>query len=149
MTAPTPNDQMLRYLQAESEFAAHKMEFAPAFLLCFFLGTFGAHRFYLRRTGTAVAMLVVTLVSFPLMFVLIGFASYAAIGIWAFVDLFLVSGIVREENAIRRAHVFARYGIGPAPMAPPLMPGAYGQPIQPSYPPPGDYPALPPGSSAN
>jgi TM2 domain-containing membrane protein YozV len=30
----------------------------PAFLLCFFFGIFGAHRFYAGRTGSAVAMLV-------------------------------------------------------------------------------------------
>jgi TM2 domain-containing membrane protein YozV len=83
MTYASPNDQLLRYAQAEAEFTSQKMEFAPAFLLCFFLGTFGAYRFYLRRTGTAVAMLVVTLVSFSLMVVLVGFPSLAASGHFA------------------------------------------------------------------
>jgi TM2 domain-containing membrane protein YozV len=33
----------------------------PAFLLAFFLGVFGVHRFYVGKTGSAIAMLVLTL----------------------------------------------------------------------------------------
>jgi TM2 domain-containing membrane protein YozV len=137
--SPHSDNNVLQHMHAESEFSAQKLEFTPAFLLCFFLGTFGAHRFYLRRTGTAVTMLVITLVSFPLAFVLVGFAGLFATGIWAFVDLFLVSGIVQYENAVRRGQVFARYGlrapVGPAMIAPPGY-----QPPQPGP------PALPPGT---
>ena len=32
-----------------------------AFLLCFFLGLFGAHRFYLNKNGTAVTMLLLSI----------------------------------------------------------------------------------------
>jgi TM2 domain-containing membrane protein YozV len=145
MTAQPPsNNTVLQHMHAESEYAASKLEFTPALLLCLFLGMFGAHRFYLKRTGTAVTMLVITLVSLPLMFVFVGFATYLGVCVWAFVDLFLVSGIVQQENAIRRAYVFARYGLH-APQAPAMI--AYpGYPAHPGYqqPQPG-YPALPPG----
>jgi TM2 domain-containing membrane protein YozV len=33
----------------------------PAFLLAFFVGAFGVHRFYVGKTGTGIAMLVLTL----------------------------------------------------------------------------------------
>jgi TM2 domain-containing membrane protein YozV len=33
----------------------------PAFLLAFFLGAFGVHRFYVGKTGSGIAMLVLTL----------------------------------------------------------------------------------------
>lgn len=33
----------------------------PAFLLSFFLGVLGAHRFYVGRTGSAIVMLILTL----------------------------------------------------------------------------------------
>ena len=46
-------------------------------LLAFFLGTFGAHRFYLGKIGTAVAMLL----------------TLGGLGIWALVDFsFAVAG---------------------------------------------------------
>jgi TM2 domain-containing membrane protein YozV len=47
-----------------------------AALLAFFLGVFGAHRFYLGRTGSAVLMLVLTCTLFGM----------AITGIWALVD---------------------------------------------------------------
>ena len=65
--------------------------------LCWIVGIFGAHRFYLGRPH-GVTMLVITLVSLPLCLVVIGFAGLLATWIWMIVDLFLVSGWVREHN---------------------------------------------------
>ncbi|MBL8750833.1 MAG: TM2 domain-containing protein [Planctomycetes bacterium] len=52
----------------------------PAFLLAFFFGVFGAHRFYVGRTGSAVVMLVLTLT-------LVG---VVITGIWATIDWILI-----------------------------------------------------------
>jgi TM2 domain-containing membrane protein YozV len=57
-----------------------------AVLLCFFLGCFGAHRFYLRKTGTAVLMLI----------------TLGGLGIWALVDLiFILTGSFRDKEEKR------------------------------------------------
>jgi hypothetical protein len=40
----------LRALAAQSELASTQKSPAVAFVFCIFLGVFGAHRFYLRRT---------------------------------------------------------------------------------------------------
>ncbi|MDR6608212.1 TM2 domain-containing protein [Pseudomonas synxantha] len=63
-----------------------------AYLLWFFLGGFGGHRFYLGKTGTAVTQLIITIVG---VFTLIPFIIT---GIWLLVDLFLIPGIIREHS---------------------------------------------------
>ncbi len=75
-----------------------KKSVAVGYLLLIFFGCWGAHRFYLGRTGSAVTMLVITAASFVLMFVLIGFLTIFITTIWAFIDLFLIPSIAREEN---------------------------------------------------
>ncbi|NKE46397.1 TM2 domain-containing protein [Roseomonas frigidaquae] len=70
-----------------------------AYLLWFFLGYLGAHRFYLGRIGSGVAMLLIFLVSFPLVYVVIGMLGYMFIGLWWLVDAFLIPGIVARHNS--------------------------------------------------
>ena len=63
-----------------------------AFLLAWFLGCFGAHRFYTGKTGSAVAMLILTLT-------LVGIIITA---IWAFIDgiVILVGDFTDKEGNI-------------------------------------------------
>jgi TM2 domain-containing membrane protein YozV len=77
---------------------AHKKSAVVAYLLWWFLGSFGAHRFYLGKTGSAVVLLLITLTSIALMLVLIGFITFMAVPVWLLVDAFLIPGIVRESN---------------------------------------------------
>jgi len=95
--------------RAMMRFETEKKSDGVALFLCWVLGLFGAHRFYLGRSH-AVTMLVISLVSLPLCFLLIGFAGLAAVGIWSFVDLLSVSRWAREHNAV----VLARIGSGQA-----------------------------------
>lgn len=80
------------------QYDAMKKSVGVAFLFWFFLGGFGAHRFYLKHTGTAIAMLIITVVSIPLTLVIVGFIGLAAVGIWWIVDAFLISGMVEKYN---------------------------------------------------
>jgi len=57
-----------------------------ALLLCWFLGYFGAHRFYVNKYGTAVLMLV----------------TLGGAGIWWLVDLILIAvGSFRDSRGQR------------------------------------------------
>ncbi|WP_405403789.1 TM2 domain-containing protein [Paracoccus sp. Ld10] len=73
-----------------------------AYLLLIFLGWVGAHRFYLRKTGSAATMLVLWVVGLMTIAAGIGLIILAAIGIWAFVDLFLIPGMVRDHHQVLR-----------------------------------------------
>jgi TM2 domain-containing membrane protein YozV len=76
------------------DFAADTSELRimPAFLLAFFLGVFGAHRFYVGKNGSAVAMLILTLT-------LVGVLVTA---IWATIDwILIVCGEFRDVNGMR------------------------------------------------
>jgi len=46
----------------------------PAFLLCFFFGCFGAHRFYVGKIGTGVLQLI----------------TLGGLGIWALIDFIML-----------------------------------------------------------
>ena len=61
-----------------------------AALLCFFLGGFGAHRFYVGKTGTGILMLVLLLPTF-------GVVS----GIWALIDFVMIlTGSFRDKDGL-------------------------------------------------
>jgi TM2 domain-containing membrane protein YozV len=55
----------------------------PAFLLCFLLGIFGAHRFYVGKIGTAVLQIF----------------TLGGLGIWTLVDLIMIIvGAFTDKN---------------------------------------------------
>jgi len=80
------------------QYDANKKSALVAYVLWFFMGLFGAHHFYLDRKGTGICMLAITLTSFILMFVFIGFLTIFITIIWDFVDLFLIPGMTRKYN---------------------------------------------------
>jgi TM2 domain-containing membrane protein YozV len=55
-------------------FAESDKRILPAFLLCFFLGVFGAHRFYAGKIGTGLLQLV----------------TFGGLGIWWLIDLIMI-----------------------------------------------------------
>jgi TM2 domain-containing membrane protein YozV len=85
------NVQMMQY-------DALRKSAGVAFALWFFVGSFGGHRFYMGKTGSAVAMLVITLLCIPLTFAVIGLFGLAAIAVWALVDAFCIPGWVRSHS---------------------------------------------------
>lgn len=80
------------------QYDAEKKSVGVAYLLWFFVGMFGAHRFYLSQPGTGAALLIITLLSILFMFMVVGLFTIWISVIWVFVDLFLIPGIAREQN---------------------------------------------------
>jgi len=101
-SAPYPNPQAIFYQQYESV----RRDEVVGILLALFLGGFGVHHFYLRRTGLGILYLVFSWTPFP--------------WILGFIECFFMPGRVREFNAIQAAGIAAALGIA--------MP-AWGQPF--------------------
>jgi TM2 domain-containing membrane protein YozV len=69
-------------------YEANKKQNTVAYLLWFFVGYFGAHNFYLKRTGVAVTQLILTI---TIIGIVVTF-------FWHIVDAFLIPGWVRRQN---------------------------------------------------
>lgn len=69
-----------------------------AYLLWFFLGGFGAHRFYFGKTRGALGMIALCVVSFLLAPFIIGLFGYAALAIWWLFDALRIGNWVAEAN---------------------------------------------------
>jgi hypothetical protein len=101
-TAPYVNAQAVFYQQYEQV----RRDEVVGILLALFLGGFGIHHFYLRRTGLGILYACFCWTPFP--------------WVLGFIECFFMPGRVREFNAIQAAGIAAALGI--------TMP-AYGQPI--------------------
>jgi TM2 domain-containing membrane protein YozV len=97
-----PNPQAIFYQQYE----AVCRDEVVGILLALFLGSFGIHHFYLRRTGLGILYLCFCWTAIP--------------GFLGFIECFFMPGRVREFNAIQAAGIAAALGI-PAPF--------WGQPV--------------------
>lgn len=59
--------------------------FVPTVLLCFFLGVFGVHRFYVGKIGTGILMII----------------TLGGFGIWSLIDfIVIVIGNFRDSNGM-------------------------------------------------
>lgn len=92
-TVPMPNPEAVFYQQYD---AARRDE-VVGILLALFLGTFGIHHFYLRRTGLGVLYCCFFWTGIP-----------AILGV---IECFFMPGRVREFNSIQAATIAATLGI--------------------------------------
>jgi hypothetical protein len=92
-TIPYPNPQAVFYQQYESV----RRDEVVGILLALFLGAFGIHHFYLRRTGLGILYLC--------------FCWTGITSILGLIECFFMPGRVREFNHIQAAGIAASLGI--------------------------------------
>ena len=90
---PYPNQQSIFYRQYELE----RRDEVVGILLALFLGGFGVHHFYLRRTGLGVLYCFFCWTPFP--------------WVLGFIECFFMPGRVREFNAIQAGAIAFMLGI--------------------------------------
>lgn len=73
-----------------SEVEKRKKSTVAAYLLWWFTGVIGGHRYYMGKTGSAVAMTLITVLTFGI--------GAIVTGIWAFVDVFSISKWLQEDQ---------------------------------------------------
>jgi TM2 domain-containing membrane protein YozV len=82
-------------------FEANKKSMLVSYLLWFFLGTFGGHRFYNGRIGSAVAQLLLTIFGISLLTAYgLGLLLLIPVWIWVLIDAFLIPGWIRNHNSL-------------------------------------------------
>ena len=81
------------------QYEANKKSVVVAFLLLIFLGSFGVHRFYAGTTKSGAIMLSLFVLSSILLFAFVGAFGFIILGIWWFVDLFLLHGLTSSYDS--------------------------------------------------
>jgi TM2 domain-containing membrane protein YozV len=84
-------------LLLESEVKNRGKSMMVSYLLWYFLGYFGGHRFYTGRKGSAIAMLVLSITVIGLI----------VTTVWWIVDAFLVHQWVKDQNQEVEAQILA------------------------------------------
>ena len=80
------------------QYEANKNSVVVAYLLLILLGSFGVHRFYAGATKSGAIMLGLFVLSRILLFAFVRAFGFLILGIWWFVDLFLLHGLISSYN---------------------------------------------------
>lgn len=75
-----------------SEMDAKKKSTAVTYLLWFFFGGLGGHRYYLGKYGTAILMTL----------------TIGCLGFWTLIDLFLINGMLKKKNSEIESEIISK-----------------------------------------
>ncbi len=96
--------------RVSAQYDIEKKSLVAAYVLWFFLGYVGAHRFYLGRPLSGLIMLAlsaITLVLTLVSFGLLGFL-WGVVGLWWLIDALLIPGMAQGTNSRIADRIFAR-----------------------------------------
>ena len=96
--------------RAYAQYDIEKKSLLVAYLLWFFLGYVGAHRFYLGRPLSGVIMLALSVITLLLAVVSFGLLSFLwfPIFLWWLIDALLIPGIASGHNSRTADRILGR-----------------------------------------
>lgn len=96
--------------RTSAQYDIEKKSLIAAYVLWFFLGYIGAHRFYLGRPLSGFIMLALSALTLLLTVVSFGVLGFlwAIVGLWWLVDALLVPGMISSSNNRIADRVFSR-----------------------------------------
>jgi TM2 domain-containing membrane protein YozV len=95
--------------RVSAQYDIEKKSQMVAYVLWFFLGYVGAHRFYLGRPLSAFVMLALSGITLVLSLLSFGFLAFlwAVVGLWWLIDALLIPGIVASRNSRIADRIFS------------------------------------------
>jgi TM2 domain-containing membrane protein YozV len=95
--------------RVSAQYDIEKKSPVVAYVLWFFLGYVGAHRFYLGRPLSGFLMLALSAITLVLSLVSFGFLAFlwVVVGLWWLIDAVLIPGIVGSRNRRIAGRVFS------------------------------------------
>jgi len=96
--------------RTSAQYDIQKKSLVAAYVLWFFLGYIGAHRFYLGRPLSGFIMLAVSAIFLVLTFVSFGVLGFLwfAMGLWWLIDALLIPGMAEGRNMQIADRIFSR-----------------------------------------
>lgn len=106
MERPLP-DTVQQQLLIEQRVANESKSQLVAYLLAILLWGLGVHRMYLGRWASGIIMLALSGIGALTAPILIGWIPLAFVWVWAVIDLFLIPGMIRDDQAVIRQRLMA------------------------------------------
>lgn len=100
-------DTIQQQLLIEQRVANESKSQLVAYLLAVLLWGCGVHRMYLGRWASGILMLVLWGLGWLTAPILIGWIPIAFVSVWAVIDLFLIPGMIRDDQAVIRQRLMA------------------------------------------
>jgi len=96
--------------RVSAQYDIEKKSLVVAYVLWFFLGYVGAHRFYLGRPLSGVIMLALSAVTLLLTLVSFGVLGFLwfVVGLWWLIDVLLIPGMAAGRNSRIADRLFGR-----------------------------------------
>lgn len=95
-----------------SEMDTAKKNKGVAFVLWFFTGIFGGHRFYSGDMGIAIGMLSFTILNFLFLGWLTLGVTFFILSLWVLIDAFFLSGRIDQANLQIERKIITNLGLG-------------------------------------